>query len=61
MKVTELNQKQLDQLKEMYVCEAYRDRTDCPSYSELAAAHDIPDAIVFGYYEGIDFVEEDFR
>ena len=56
MKVQELSGEQLDELKQAYICETIEN----PSYGELADATEIPDDIVFEYYAGFDFVDDDF-
>lgn len=57
MKVTELTRAQLIQLKQEYICEALGET----SWGALANADSlVPDEDVIDYYQGIDFVEEDF-
>ena len=63
MKVTELNRDQLVQLKQRYLtdwCDTLPvPRT--PSMQELADADSlVEDELVFDYFEGTDFVPEDF-
>lgn len=61
MKVTELTREQLIQLKQRYLTDWYDDLGQSPSYSELADADAlVSDETVFDYFEGINFVEEDF-
>lgn len=63
MKVQELNRDQLIELKQQYLCDWYDSYPfdNGPSYQELAEADStIPDDLVFDYFEGIDFVPEDF-
>lgn len=56
--VTELNQDELNELKEDYL---FRIKCDEEvSYSEIIMAHEIPNEVIFKEYEGISFVEEDF-
>lgn len=52
----ELTHDELDELKQNYLF----DHVDSPSYQELANSVDIPDEVIFEYYEGFDFVEDDF-
>lgn len=56
MTVRELTREQLDELKIKYVCDLY----DNPTYGDLADAHTICDEELFIYYEGVEFVAEDF-
>lgn len=58
MMVTELNREQLEQLKQSYMTQS----NDCGiSYGELADADNlISDSVIFEYYDGINFGEEDF-
>lgn len=61
MKVTELNREQLISLKERYLIDWYDSIDQCPSWDELADADNIiQDDLVFEYFEGIEFVPEDF-
>lgn len=61
MKVTELTREQLIKLKQRYLTDWYDDLGQSPSYSELADADAlVSDETAFDYFEGIDFVEEDF-
>ena len=60
MNVRELNQRQLDQLKQIYLCEIYNENGESPSYSELFWAEDnISNEEICEIYDGFDF-EEDF-
>lgn len=56
MTVKELNREQLDCLKQNYIFETVEN----PSYSELAESFYIFDEVIYEYYEGINFVEDDF-
>ena len=56
MTVHELSRDQLDELKQNYVFETVEN----PSYGELADSVGIPDEVVFDYYAGIRFVNDDF-
>lgn len=57
MKVQELTRYQLLQLKQTYLCQLMQD----PPLGTLVDADKvIPDDIIFDYYAGIDFVEDDF-
>ena len=61
MKVTELNREQLVCLKERYLCDWYDSIGDTPSWEELANADDfVADETIFYYFEGTEFVPEDF-
>lgn len=56
MNVRELNREQLNELKQAYVA----DMVENPSWGELADSENIPDEIIYTYYEGVHFVPEDF-
>ena len=57
MSVEELNRDQLIELKQRYLAEIYYGI----SYDQLARIDSIvPDEVVFHYYEGITFSEDDF-
>lgn len=67
MDVTELNRDQLNELKQFFLCdkreiecEESGEKYNTPSYSELVLSEDIPDDVIFEYYEGIIFSEDDF-
>lgn len=70
MKVTELNREQLIQLKQRWLIQKADDGEyaevmdvdyDEPSYGDLANADElVADSTVFEYWEGVEFVEEDF-
>ena len=60
MTVRELTQEQLDELKAAYVTDQAVKRGEFPSYSELAMSTEVPNDIIFDYYDGIHFVEDDF-
>lgn len=61
MKVTELNREQLICLKERYLCDWYDSIGDTPSWEELANADEtVADETVFIYFDGTEFVPEDF-
>lgn len=51
MNVRELSRDQLEELKETYFWETEND---------YVFAHEIPDSVVFEYYGGICFVNDDF-
>lgn len=55
MKVTELNQDQLEQLKWNYFYDEDIDHKFAYDYP-----HEIPDEVIFEHFEHIYFVEEDF-
>lgn len=54
--VEQLNRNELDELKQRYVSETVNNL----SYGELADSTCIPDGVIFEYYGGISFVEDDF-
>lgn len=61
MKVTELKRDQLIQLKQRYLTDWYDTYAKSPSMGELANADSIiSDELVFDYFEGDEFVEDDF-
>ena len=60
MTVRELTQEQLDELKVAYVTDQAVKRGEFPSYGELAASTEVSNEVIFDYYDGIHFVEEDF-
>lgn len=62
MTVYDLNPDQLTELKEAWLDGYLLEVEDrCASYEELANAGEIvPDEIVFRYYEGYTFSEDDF-
>ena len=63
MKVTELNRDQLVQLKQRYLTDWYDSLPEpgSPSMGELLTADLlVEDETIFDYFDGIDFVEEDF-
>lgn len=67
MNVTELSREQLVELKQYYICdkreiecEESGEKYSTPSYSELVLSKNIPDDVIFEYYEGVIFSEDDF-
>lgn len=61
MKVKELNEFQLQELKQNLLCEKYDRMGKTPSYWELAYVNNIiPDEEVYSSYENVNFAEEDF-
>lgn len=56
MDVRELTRAQLDELKQNYICSIY----DSPSWGDLADVDRIPDSVIFEYYAGIAFSNDDF-
>lgn len=62
MDVKELSRDQLDELKEAYFWG--EDTLEIPKYNALGLPAlfpgDIPDAVIFDYYTGIYFVNDDF-
>ena len=61
MNVRELNREQLLELKERYLIDWYASNDRTPSWGEMADAGAIvDDDTIFDYFDGIDFVEEDF-
>lgn len=64
MTVRELNKDQYKELCQAYITEFWTDDehgTSGPSMGELACADELVDPeIIYNYYDGINFVEEDF-
>ena len=56
MNVRELNRQQLNELKAHYIAETMK----LPSYEDFANASNIADETIYNYYDGSDFVEDDF-
>ena len=56
MSLQELNEDQLDQLRQAYICI----HVDNPSYGDLADTDSVTDEMLEEEFGGIDFVEEDF-
>ena len=57
MTVYDLNESQMEELKQAYVTQISDDGI---SYGELAAAAEIPDDIIYNHYDGVIFSEDDF-
>ena len=64
MTVHELSREQYKELCQRYITEFWTDNehgTKSPSMSELACADELVDEnVIYHYYEGINFVEDDF-
>lgn len=64
MTVRELSPSQYKELCQDYITRFWTDNehgTDSPSWSELACADELVDeSIIYDYYDGINFVPEDF-
>ena len=64
MTVYELNAQQYKELCQAYLSNFWVDNengTTSPSYHDLACADELVDPqIIYDYYDGVDFVEEDF-
>lgn len=64
MTVRELNRDQYKQVCQDYITRFWTDNehgTTSPSLGELACADELVDQeIIYDYYDGINFVEEDF-
>ena len=64
MTVRELNREQYKELCQRYITEFWTDDahgTSSPSLGELACADELVDEnVIYNYYEGVNFVEEDF-
>lgn len=58
--VKELTNDELNELKEGYACLMNEEDEEGTSYGELIESHNISNEIIFEYYEGMTFVEEDF-
>ena len=57
--VTELTHDEINELKEAYFAELFYSDEDVLG-DDITCGDDIPDAVIFEHYNGIDFVEEDF-
>lgn len=64
MTVYELNERQYKELCQAYISNFWVDDengTESPSYHDLACADELVDPqVIYDYYEGVNFVEEDF-
>lgn len=60
MKVRELNQEQLNELKVSYVFDQFTQKGECPAYSDILNATKIANEVIFEAYDDIEFVEDDF-
>lgn len=64
MTVQELNREQYKQLCQDYITRFWTDDeggTTSPSYMDLACADElVEESIIFEYYDGVEFVEDDF-
>lgn len=64
MTVQELNQEQYKELCQAYITQFWTDDehgTSDPSYEELTHADELVDPmIIYNYYDGVIFTEEDF-
>ena len=62
MTVYELSRDQIDELKSHYFWG--EDTADIPKYNSIGEpalfSGDIPDAVIYEYYAGIEFVNDDF-
>lgn len=56
MNVRELNRQQLDELKQIYICETMEN----PSWGDLVDSTEIEDEVIYNRYDGICFVDDDF-
>lgn len=56
MTVYELNNDQLNELKEVYIL----DEIDCPSYEDLLDSHSLPNKLIYSRYKDYNFTEADF-
>lgn len=54
--VEQLTRNELDELKQSYVSA----NVDNPSWGELDDSTEIPDEVIFKYYGGVSFTEDDF-
>lgn len=57
MTVRDLNREQLDELKTAYF---WGDETQDILPDDITSPDEIPDEIIFNYYEGVCFVDDDF-
>lgn len=61
MTVQELNEIQYKQLCQRYIIEMFGFKGEEPSYYDLAYADELVFRdIIYSYYEGINFVQDDF-
>ena len=61
MSVYELNEDELNQLKEDYIIRLLNEEENrCPSWGELLDSHDIDNKVIYEEYGHISFVKEDF-
>jgi len=61
MNVRELSQEQLLELKQRYLVDWYDATGMAPSWGDMARAGElVDDETIFDYFDGIDFVPEDF-
>lgn len=64
MTVYELNSEQYKELCQRYITEFWTDDeygTESPSWEDLACADElVSEDVIYRYYDGVDFVEEDF-
>ncbi len=60
MTVEELNEKQLAQLKQAYMTETMEEKGEPISYGDLADVAGISNDVIFDYYRGVNFTEDDF-
>ena len=59
MTVRELSRDQLNELKQVYAAQLAETGEEI-SYGELVEATEIPDDVIFNYYDGILFTDDDF-
>lgn len=60
MTVYDLNEEELEQLKEDYICKRAEENGESVSYQDLLDSHEIDNEIIFREYKGYDFSKEDF-
>ena len=54
--VRQLNPEQLSQLKQAYLFET----SHFVTYEDIADADKIPDKVIFDFYDGVNFTDDDF-
>lgn len=60
MNVRELNDEQLRQLKQAYLFDNPATKNDEISWDDLIESADTPNEVIFDFYDGIVFTEDDF-
>ena len=58
--VRELNEEELNQLKEDYICKQAEENGERVSYQDLLDSHEIDNEVIYREYADYDFCDEDF-